>query len=147
MILKWVIFVCAAIASATVGFMTADRAIPFVRYHGTITPENPMPGSAVTITWEGQRYRDCPGTVYRRIVDSHNVPHSYDPVVAVYAKTENPDPMARTFKLPAGIAPGPAVYIATTYFVCNPVHLLWPIVVSTPVIHFTIADPEYQKEP
>jgi hypothetical protein len=135
------LFVAAVLValSAYGGHMVSDREIPFVRYSGEIAPLDPAPGDTVVVTWHGHRYRDCPGVVYRRITDSHGEVHNLAAVGAVYSETSNPDPLPRTFRLPAHIASGSAEYVATTVFYCNPLHQIWPIVVDTPPIAFTIA--------
>jgi hypothetical protein len=137
---------CRIVASVIIGiagvlfYMATDRDPPFQRGPGRIFPVNPLPGSAVEVEWEGKRIRDCDGYVYRKIIDSHGVVFSIEGVPVTYFKTRNPDPLVRYFRLPVGAAPGPAKYIATTHYYCNPLHRWWPIVVETPQIDFNLAE-------
>jgi hypothetical protein len=141
------IWVCRIVASATLGlasvvfYMAIDRDPPFERGAGKIMPENPPPGATVEVIWQGTRKRDCDGYVYRKIIDSHGVVFTIEGIPVSYAKTMNPDPLIRYFRLPVGLAPGPAKYIATTHYYCNPLHRWWPIIVETPHLDFIIAPP------
>jgi hypothetical protein len=107
------IWVCRIVASATLGiasvvfYMAIDRDPPFVRGAGKIMPENPLPGATVEVIWQGTRKRDCDGYVYRKIIDSHGVVFTIEGIPVSYAKTNNPDPLVRYFRLPVGLAPGP----------------------------------------
>lgn len=131
--------VCVAVVGPLV-YMAADRDPPFQRGNGRILPENPIPGSPVEVEWQGKRIRDCDGYVFRKIVDSHGIVFTVEGVPVSYARTKNPEPLVRYFRLPVGIAPGPAKYIATTHYYCNPLHRWWPIVVETPHLDFNVAE-------
>ncbi len=138
---RFLVTFCLTVAAGLLGFMINDRQPPLIRYYGRITPDNPLPGADINVTWEVRKNRDCPGVIYRRIIDSHGVVYDFAPVESLYTLAANTKEFSRLFKLPAQIAPGPAEYFATNKLVCNPLHNFWPILVDMPSIKFNIATP------
>ena len=143
--------VAALLMGIVVGPVTlllADRDVPFeISKPGFITPANPAPGSEVEINWvDGYRRRDCPGWVERKIIDAWGNPHTIAGADAQYTRTYNPQPVVRTFRLPLNLPTGETTYIATSYFVCNMVHQIWPIKVERPHVKFHVIRPGIQGE-
>lgn len=128
-------------------WMVFDRYPPYVRLDGIITPESPAPGDFVSVNWTIKVHRNCTPTprrnITRRVVDATGKHHDYEPIEGVYGLSPDPSggALSRSFQLPAFIASGPAIYKSSATFACNPLHTFWPIVVDTPDIKFTIAQP------
>lgn len=142
--------VAAFVTGITVGPLTllvADRTVPFEIYSGRIEPENPHPGDRVEIIWTGDRHRDCPGDVERKLIDAWGAPHLIAGAEAQYTKSENPQPVVRSFRLPLNLPPGKTTYIATSKFYCNFTQKWWPIVVERPRVEFTVVRPVFLPGP
>jgi len=138
--------VCAVIAAAAgllfvlpFLFLLLDRAPPYERQSGRIVPENPKAGDTVAVHWTGERVRSCFGTVNRIIIDSSGVIHAFEAVDAVYADATQGKLLVREFTLPTQLPEGPAIYRATSLYVCNPVQRLWPIHFRGPDVKFNVA--------
>jgi hypothetical protein len=134
------IFAAAAMAG-TLGYMVGDNQVPFVQQWAEEAPPNPVEGQEIVITWHGVRYRQCPGTVKRTIVDYCKEVHYLESVSALYSPVDTEATFSRSFRIPAHIAHGPAVYQAQTDFVCNPLQRWWPIVSVGVPVKLYIGDP------
>jgi hypothetical protein len=126
-------------------WMLLDRAPPYIVTGGKIEPENPAPGSQISVLWEVKSVRSCPASprqsVTRTIVDSKNVRHDYAPVEALYGKgTQGHPEIKRTVELPASIPPGPARYSSIACYACNPLQQLWPVCITMPEILFEVME-------
>ena len=126
--------------SAYLCFVVGDRAIPFVQQWAEIAPQNPIPAQEVVVTWHGQRTRECPGTVKREIIDACHELHTLAPVPSIISEGDRPATLTRAFRIPAHIAMGPALYIASTDFVCNWTQRWWPIHSQGLPVKFNIGD-------
>jgi len=130
-------------------FLLFDREPPYDRIVGSISPENPEPGSAIETSWRIRTNRTCEPAkdrnVTRQIIDSHNVVYTFDEVPSVYGRNvtaqDSPSSIVRVFALPMNIAPGPARYRSRACFACNPLQHLWPICIDRPDIEFNIGTP------
>ena len=145
MISRICVVTIAGIASAYLGYMVGDREVPFIQQWAQEAPPNPVEGQEIVITWHGIRYRQCPGTVKRTIVDYCKEVHTLEPVSALYQAGDTKGTVTRSFRIPAHIAHGPAEYRAQTEFVCNPLQRLWPIVTTSIPVKMNIGDPSEIK--
>lgn len=122
-------------------FMTlvwaADRSAPFVVKHGRVIPPV-YAGDSAKI--EGEVWRDtarnCDLEVRHWIEDAAGFRH-YLPNVHMASESIrrleqiSPGVTRYTMAVPAAFISGRAVYHAESLYVCNPVHLIWPISVIT----------------
>jgi hypothetical protein len=146
MIHRICIVIASGVVSGYLGYTLGDRAVPFVQQWAEVSPKNVEPAQEIVVTWHGLRARDCPGTVYRQIVDACHEVHTLAPVEAIRTGKDKIANLTRVFRLPAHIAMGPAVYSASTDFVCNwtqglPEPLKWPIHSQGVPVNIVIGDP------
>ena len=144
-ILRTCIAIITGLLAAYLGYMVGDREVPFVQQWAEEAPPNPVEGQEIVITWHGARYRQCPGTVKRTIVDYCKEVHTLEPVPAINQPGDTDGTFTRAFRVPAHIAHGPAEYRAVTEFVCNPLQRWWPIVSPGIPVKMNIGDPSDDK--
>lgn len=146
----WLPFVVALLALLPIWSVAFDRAAPYERLNGMIRPPNPEPGGWIEVEWEIKTTRNCvpaaDNNLSRRIVDADKVVWGYNQIPTYFGNefprsiSDNTNKIVRTFKLPQGIARGPAIYSSSAAFVCDLLHLqkFWPIVVTDKGIPFYI---------
>lgn len=156
---RWWISFCVAFAILLPLGLVADREPPYARMNGMIRPPNPEPGGIIEVEWEIKINRECPAAtdnnLTRRIIDSDHVVWGYSQIPTYFGNQEpqslklvsienfaTRQKIVRTFKLPQGIARGPATYISSASFVCDFFHLqrFWPIIVTDAGIKFHIGN-------
>ena len=114
---------------APVTFMILDRAEP-VTVHSTRFSGDLRPGGIVTIEWDATASRACAGEVRRRIIDDTGAVFEYDEQSTVIRPQGELGRRTyrREFRLPSGIRPGVVEHSVIVSYVCNPLHLWWPII-------------------
>src|ERR1035437_2603107 len=90
--------------AAYLGYAVGDRAVPFVQQWAEEAPPNPVEGQEIVITWHGIRYRQCPGTVKRTIIDYCKEVHTLEPATALYSPPDTEGTFTRSFRIPVHIA-------------------------------------------
>jgi hypothetical protein len=136
--------VVAALTAAILLFplwMLLDREPPFEVVDGKIEPENPKPGSLISITWDVKPQRACPlsdrQVVRRTIIDKDGGHHDYEPVPAHHQGHQ--EDIVRHFRLLSSLPPGAAKYRAVACYACNPLQQFWPVCINFPDIPFEVA--------
>lgn len=135
--LLWIpsLIICLAVVQIVV--WAADREPPFVVLDGGVVPPANV-GGILKIKGDIRRdiTRGCSLTVSHWIEDRVGF-RSYLPVVEMsaesIAKLEQIAPGTTKFSnmIPYSVATGSAIYHAENRYVCNPTHVIWPIVVVT----------------
>lgn len=150
-------FVIALMVLMPVWSAAFDRQPPYTRINGKIRPPNPEPGGTIEVEWEIKTFRSCApasdNNLSRRIIDADKVVWGYNQIPTYFGNEfprsvlDNTNKIVRTFKLPQGIARGPAVYLSSATFICDLLHIqhFWPIVVTDEGIRFYIGtvEPDY----
>ena len=138
----WVAKTILVIGLVTAVYYAADREPPFAVT--TIYPAAAAPGDYITLragVWRDHS-RHCSAHFSRYIFDSDNsrvdLGSSYASEATLDAlEAMTPGMMAMRFRLPPLMASGPAVLYTDLQFICNKMHRLWPIEVTTR-IPFTV---------
>lgn len=135
--LLWIpsLVICLAVVQIVV--WAADREPPFKVLNGEVVPPTNV-GGVLKIRGDIRRdvTRGCSLTVSHWIEDRVGF-RSYLPIVEMSAdsliRLEELAPGKTRFSnmVPHSVAPGAAIYHAENRYVCNPIHLIWPIVVVT----------------
>lgn len=132
------LFSALAIASTTVGYWTQQRDLPV--QSKVIEVVGPTyPGGRLLVRWQVYREDSCAATKQEIIIDAGNVRWV---LKAIYFPQPPGGPGFDNFisqtELPSDIPLGDATLRVSIAFVCNPVHLLWPVVNRIPDIPFTV---------
>jgi hypothetical protein len=97
------------------------------------------------VKWSLEIYRACPGAgrdnVTRHLRDSLGITKPIGSLRSLYGGLhEVPVTGIRNFlTLPSPMPAGPAVYISSACFACNPLQqVFWPVCVDEPDIHFIV---------
>lgn len=143
-------------------WMLLDRDPPYVRRSGQVIATDPLncglvgapnaeghvvPGGCAEVKWDIRPIRICPRAgeynVVREIEDSQGRKWTLGPVRGVMGSPDQPagNGLQRFFALPETVPIGPARYLSTAYFACNPIQRWVPITISEPDILFFIAAP------
>ncbi len=130
--------VMLAAGAGYLGMWVADRDTPVeIRAQRVITPEV-LPGNSLTMEYEVNRIRHCRSRVERTIYDGQKVRHVLGDNERNASEPLGPGTFRTTPRVPEIAAPGEALYYVASSYVCNPTHLIWPIVVIQPEATFTI---------
>lgn len=120
-------------------YLVLDRDTPFNFVEGRIEPTTVHPGDEVTIRWTTTVRRDCDGLIHRSFTDSTGALFPMEPVPAVYSQVREGNSFARNFRVPFGLAPGPATYNVRAYYWCNWMQrYVWPIAAHSPRAEFMV---------
>lgn len=134
----WVPATIILVASLQSVIWAFDRDPPFLVKAAGITPPS-YPGGPLLVQGDVERdiSRDCNLETHHWIEDSRGYRH-YLPVVVIPAESIrrleqeiSPGRTAFSAVIPLTITLGKAVYHAENRYICNPVHLIWPISVIT----------------
>lgn len=132
------LFSAAAIGSTTGGYWVQDRDLPVqVEFKEIVGPTRP--GGKLRVRWQVYRDRLCATTKQEIIIDMGNsrwvLPAQFSPQPlgglgfdAFISQTD----------LPPDIPPGDASLRVVLSYVCNPLHMAWPVVNRLPPIRFRI---------
>lgn len=154
----WPVFIIALLVLFPV-WSIFDREAPYTRMKGTIRPPNPEPGGIIEVEWEIKTNRSCTpaadNNLSRRIIDANKVVWGYSQIPTYFgnefptSRNDTTNKIVRSFKLPQGIARGPATYLSSASFVCDLLHMqrMWPIVVTDEGIKFYIGAFEQNNSP
>ena len=126
-----------------------DRREPVEVTNGTITPFFVRNGQVVVVTWVAKEGRVCDGEIRRIIVDSIGRIHDFAREPAVHrdiTTAYSTRKFSRTFTMPLGMAPGPAIYYVVGYRWCNffQEHI-WPIYFRSEEIKFEVLTQEGER--
>lgn len=139
-LMRWFVLSTLVFTSGVLGAFLGDRSPPIVVRQGEIVPDPVSPGQLAEIRWKAILVRkSCTRTVRRYIVGSDNEIRILDENDGAVAT--GPDSISKKFLVPFNTPLGRARYRATATFVCNPVHEIWPILVSTPEVPFDVVAP------
>ncbi len=135
-------FFVSVLIAAPVLWMLIDRTPPVERIRGTIVPENPTPGSNITIKRVLKVTRHCKAgknNLLTEIISATGEITLFEATYgADYTEAVGEGVFSRTMRLPLSIDPGPATYRSRACFACNPIQAIWPVCVSGGDIRFNI---------
>ena len=121
-----------------VGYWVTDRDNPVAVLSRTLLTPIVNPGGALQIERQVYRQRQCSTTVERVITDAGNIRYVLpNETLSIYG-TLGDDHFVTSVPIPSEASVGPAVYTSTVRYVCNPIHLIWPIVFQGSPIQFEI---------
>jgi hypothetical protein len=127
---------------APVLWMLMDRTPPYTFEHVEVSPDNVVQGGEIEITFIIKQNRPpCdPGLIYREYKGATGQIHVFDPIQRSRSPTVVDNKFTRVGRIPAQIAPGPAVYRGSACYTCNPLQswLRWPVCVRTPDVEFNV---------
>jgi hypothetical protein len=136
--LSWVPVSLIIYAAVQTTVWVADREPPFHVLSSRVIPPS-IPGAALRI--EGQVWRDtsrhCDAEVHHWVEDHLGFRHYLQtvniPAESIHKLETDISPGQTKFsaQLPLSVAVGPAVYHAENRYICNPVHVFWPVSVIT----------------
>lgn len=121
-------------------FMLLDRRPVIQISDNALTPTIAHPGDHMTVTWTAKEYRNCAGTVRRRVIDGIGKIHEFKAEQTNYHETlKDSNQFQGHFMLPVGLAPGAATYAPIVERYCNVVQqYFWPMRDDPPPVKFTI---------
>jgi len=124
------------------GLLLLDRRPVLTLGPSAIVPNPAHAGQMVSVVWSAIEHRNCAGEVRRVVTDSSGVRHEFKPEATAYHDAMDNDKrtFARQFRIPRGVAAGPATYHSIITRWCNPIQQMWPMVERSPTAHFTVAD-------
>lgn len=117
-----------------------EREPPFELRDGSTVPDKIERGGEYALKWKIEyRAYDCPGLVYRELVDSQNTIWLSPPVPSLFGEAKGRLPgdgfiVGRFRELPNGVALGRLTIKSTTVLRCNFTHYFWPITTRHPDI-------------
>lgn len=125
------------------GMMLGDNKAPRYQISGNVEQDFVFPGGIIVFRWQFEMLRDCPGWTTRRLI----LPNRVVPLprleweIQGYAWSELP--RFHTVEVIAhlpneDVEAGQAYYDIDGYYICNPLHNLWPLHVDFPPIPFII---------
>ncbi len=135
--MKYVLIILVAVLAGIVGVWTGDREPP-VTITSVKIPDQSA-GDSLQINIALERHRACRVSITRVIYDAQRT--RFTTAETNYDAPPGPmgyDSYRVIVKLNSGLAVGPGQYSSILTFVCNPFHLLFPIVVRTPEVPFLI---------
>jgi hypothetical protein len=143
--IPWV--VTPLIVLALAALVAIDRRPPIApdTLQGRAVPAFVLEAGDLTIKWAAERYKVCPTTVAREIVDSANTVFRLDRVSGPTSATTGWDEWTSTVKVPPAAAWGRARYRSTIQYDCGWTHDLYPLLIHSPEIPFEIV-PMTQKK-
>jgi len=132
-------FTLAGGISAVLGFWVIDRNPPSTVIRATVATSDVKPGGDLQVAYEIVRYRSCRTTINRFLIDSTQARFTLDDLRLAGA----PGPLGRdwyitTLPIPLNFAPGKARYRVVSSYVCNPIHLISPIITEARDIEFVV---------
>lgn len=131
----------AVYAGGQLGYWVQDDVAPTTILRAEVIPLKPYPGGEVHIRYFIRRYRSCNTRVERTLYDAKQLRIPLPE--RSFSASPGPvgdDSYVVSVPLMASISPGPATYRIITTYICNPFHNIWPIVVTSPDVHFTIRE-------
>lgn len=133
-----VAMVALAVLAGWLGQMVGDRDPPTVITHVEVNSVKPWPGGEVHVRYNVRRFRQCATRVERVLYDA--VQLRVPLPTREFATSPGPtgDDYAVAVPIPTTVTPGPATYRIITSYACNVLHNLFPIIVQSPDVHFTI---------
>lgn len=133
-----VLFTIAAAGSATIGYWVQDRDLPVQsKLIEVIAPA--YQGGKLLVRWQVFRDRACSALKQEVVLDAGNVRYILSEVR--YPGPPGPlgfDTFISQSELPKEIPVGDATLRVSLTYVCNPVHVIWPLINTIPDTHFTI---------
>lgn len=132
-----------ALTFGSLAWWLTDWAPP-VEIRGVSIRSEAVPrGGALTVDYQVEQRRSCPGVVQRIVVDSLDVVQFVEPQLLHVHPVDDVSGNTRvtvSVPVPAGAAPGPARYQALIRFQCNPLQTFLgsTIDVHAPVIRFRV---------
>lgn len=127
-----------AVVFAPLVWWAADRTPPIILTTYDVEPDNVPPGGTIYRVIGLTRLRQCEVTPQTILVDGGRVRWYFDDRPVSIPGPVGTDHYKRPIVIPMQALPGKAVLRTTTEFVCNPVHLVWPIKTTNPPLEFTI---------
>lgn len=127
------------LTAGMLGVWLGDREPPTVSAKLEPVVLRVPPGGNLNVRYSVYRTRSCPLRVERLLIDSQNVRY----VLPATEFSAAPGPLGEDsyismVPLPQGISEGTAHYRAITIYKCNPLHSIWPIVVTAPDVEFYV---------
>ena len=137
--LRWLPIAVIAVATIQTTIWFAEREPPFHVIEGKVIPPS-TPGGVLRV--DGKVYRDLNRDCYVRIMhwieDSKGFRH-FLPTLGLTnesiqrAERITPGQTKYVHQIAESVATGQANYHAENAYICNPTHLVWPIVVVTDI--------------
>lgn len=136
--LSWIPVSVIIVATFMSAIWVSDRKPPFVVKTSVVVPPS-VPGGPLLVEGDVERDigRDCNLETHHWIEDSrgyrHYLPEVIIPSESIRRLEESISPGRTKFsaQIPSTISLGKAIYHAENRYVCNPMHVVWPISVIT----------------
>jgi hypothetical protein len=124
-------------------YWSLDTMPPFVYLAegSDVIPDPATGGQQIIARWKVKYNRSCPGLVRRQLFDPRTnvIIALYDPAPASEGRPPG-DQLNKTFLLPHQMQTGKVGYRARLEYHCNPLQLLFPLILETPNLYFTITN-------
>jgi len=118
-----------------------DRQAPITIERGEVLPHEVRAGNDIHIRITDYWHRRCTGMVYREVIGSDSIVHSYLPVRSRFSVDLEKQTIDLPLTLPAELPPGPAIVQSVVRFrECGFTSQWWPLVVVGPEIPFTVIE-------
>lgn len=133
------VFVLAAIGSASLGLAISDRSPPIVYENARALEPSAAQGGSPEVEFKVFRSRVCDVTAKRRVADASGDTHSIPSYTVGLQYLAGRETYQRSITIPTAASVGPAQYQVMLTYVCNVVHrIVFPIIVESPPINFGI---------
>lgn len=135
---KGMAFGLAATIGGMLAMMYIDRQPPVEVLDVSPVSTTVEAGGTLVINFVIDRQRECQSTAERTLFDSQGNMIRFPITSSISFSGLGIQAYQRALTIPDSMPPGPSRYRTVVAFRCNPLHLLWPIVMVVADFEFTV---------